>query len=445
MFYCLQKKKKMVLAEQREDTGQLMSERHEYELKLVQVIFRHGARTPLKPIPHKEQLLQVCYSSLQRSDSFPESQELFAPSAHNLSLVEWPPTLLDIPLHTQFDYKVTDLSGGPRPTSPIEKRYREHKLKGGTFPGQLTTVGMQQMFELGARLRRTYVEEFGFLSPSLNPAEVFVRSTNIVRNLESTRCLLAGLFQQQQQNGPVAILTCDLNTEILFPNYHGCLGLKHLSSNKMLHAYSQPEISEELQKLQQKMGLEEEKIKEVDFFLLLDNLLAEEAHGLAGSLVLKDMLQQIEQRAIDIIFYVLEPDEREVLQLSVGPFLYILQDNMLQTANGSSATTKSRKLFLYAVHDTTLIPLLTALGIFDNKWPPYAADLVLELYQHQYSKMWFVRLCYKGEEQVLKGCRTALCTLDEFLNRISAYALSPDEYSTLCTQGEQQHPPGNTN
>ncbi|XP_029434206.1 lysophosphatidic acid phosphatase type 6 isoform X4 [Rhinatrema bivittatum] len=414
MFYCLQKKKKMVLAEQREDTGQLMSERHEYELKLVQVIFRHGARTPLKPIPHKEQ-------------------------------VEWPPTLLDIPLHTQFDYKVTDLSGGPRPTSPIEKRYREHKLKGGTFPGQLTTVGMQQMFELGARLRRTYVEEFGFLSPSLNPAEVFVRSTNIVRNLESTRCLLAGLFQQQQQNGPVAILTCDLNTEILFPNYHGCLGLKHLSSNKMLHAYSQPEISEELQKLQQKMGLEEEKIKEVDFFLLLDNLLAEEAHGLAGSLVLKDMLQQIEQRAIDIIFYVLEPDEREVLQLSVGPFLYILQDNMLQTANGSSATTKSRKLFLYAVHDTTLIPLLTALGIFDNKWPPYAADLVLELYQHQYSKMWFVRLCYKGEEQVLKGCRTALCTLDEFLNRISAYALSPDEYSTLCTQGEQQHPPGNTN
>lgn len=56
-----------------------------------------------------------------------------------------------------------------------------------------------------------------------------------------------------------------------------------------------------------------------------------------------------------------------------------------------------RKLILYASHDITLIPLLVAMGTFDHKWPPYAADVTLELYQHRPSKEWFVRMTYHGE------------------------------------------------
>lgn len=58
-----------------------------------------------------------------------------------------------------------------------------------------------------------------------------------------------------------------------------------------------------------------------------------------------------------------------------------------------------RKLILYAVHDVTLFPLLVAMGVFNSKWPPYAADVTLELYQH--SKDWFIRLIYNGEVQIL--------------------------------------------
>lgn len=47
------------------------------------------------------------------------------------------------------------------------------------------------------------------------------------------------------------------------------------------------------------------------------------------------------------------------------------------------------------------MPLLMALGIFDHKWPPFAVDLTMELYQHRESKEWFVQLYYRGEVRAL--------------------------------------------
>lgn len=402
IVYCLHKQR-ATFAEMKSDIGAPGSAGQDYELKLVQVIFRHGARTPLKPIPHNEQ-------------------------------VEWSPRLLEAPQHTQFNYRVTDLVGGPKPHSPFEERYRSNKLKGGTFPGQLTTVGMQQMFSLGARLRRDYVEEQRFLSPAFEPAEVYVRSTNIVRNLESTRCLLAGLFQQQQE-GPVTIVTDEAEREILYPNYQGCKGLKHLTSGRISGASSQPGMTDELKKLQRDLHID--RSKHVDFFLLLDNLLAEQVHGFPFSVQYESHLLQSEQRAIDIVTYIMGPNKREALRLSVGPFLYALQGNMLETARRSTHGTAPRKLFLYSTHDVTLIPLLISLGIFDQKWPPYAADITVELYQHKRSKEWFTRLTYNGKEQVVRGCSSALCPLDQFLNALSEFALSPEDYKTRCfTTGE---------
>lgn len=58
---------------------------------------------------------------------------------------------------------------------------------------------------------------------------------------------------------------------------------------------------------------------------------------------------------------------------------------------------KNRKLFLYSAHDTTLIPCLMALGVFDMAWPPYAADITLELHQHRQTKEASVKVSYMGQ------------------------------------------------
>uniref|UniRef100_A0A8C5ZLD9 Lysophosphatidic acid phosphatase type 6 n=1 Tax=Marmota marmota marmota TaxID=9994 RepID=A0A8C5ZLD9_MARMA len=347
--------------------------------------------------------------------------------------VEWNPQLLEVPPQTQFDYTVTDLAGGPKPHSPYDSQYSRTTLKGGMLAGQLTKVGMQQMFALGERLRKNYVEDVPFLSPTFNPQEVFVRSTNMHRNLESTRCLLAGLFQRQKE-GPVVIHTVQADSEVLYPNYQSCQNLRTRVRGRKEAATSQPQISEDLKEVKEGMGLDSSI--EVDFFILLDNMAAEQAHSLSSCPTLQRFAQVVEQRAVDTALYVLQREDRESLQMAVGPFLHILESSLLTSVDPATPPSERRKLYLYATHDVTLIPLLMTLGIFDHKWPPFAVDLTVELYQHQQSKEWFVQLYYNGEEQVPRGCPDRLCPLDQFLNAMSAYTLSPEKYHALCSQAQ---------
>ncbi|TEA19784.1 hypothetical protein DBR06_SOUSAS22410012 [Sousa chinensis] len=422
------------LHERRGADDQNSVDRSLLELKMVQVVFRHGARSPLKALPREEQ-------------------------------VEWKPQLLEVPPQTRFDYTVTNLAGGPKPHSPFDSQYHETTLKGGMFAGQLTKVGMQQMFALGERLRKNYVEDIPFLSPTFNPLEVFIRSTNIYRNLESTRCLLAGLFQCQKEASMVYLLLWQAPPRLACccpcqPDLHTCsnasAALMRLwlltSPLKRLHklheaaparsreqgrrqaASLQPGISEDLKKVKEGMGIASSD--GVDFLILLDNMAAEQVHSLPSCPMLKRFAWMIEQRAVDTALYILQREDRESLQMAVGQFLHILESNLLKVVDPATPPGKTRKLYLYAAHDVTLMPLLMALGIFDHKWPPFAVDLTMELYQHRESKEWFVQLYYRGEEQVPKGCPDRLCPLDKFLNTMSIYTLSPEKYHTLCSEAQ---------
>lgn len=370
----------------------------DYELKLVQVLFRHGARTPLKSIP-------------------------------DVMEAQWVPNLLEPPAHTHINYVVTDLEGGPKPPAPVEDSYRKNTLTGGTFPGQLTTLGMQQLYELGKRLRRRYVEESHFLSPAFSLSEVYVRSTNIVRTIESARCLVAGLFQQKQ-NDVVPILTAEAESEILYPNYHGCELLRIVGSHRLKESYSLPDIAEDLKSIQSELGIAADH--RIDFILIRDDLVAREAHGLPCPPVLDTWKSKVKQRAVDTICLLYTPDKSMSLQLCVGPLLHVMLKNMDEKLSG----TADRKLFLYSAHDTTLIPCLMALGVFDMEWPPYAADITLELHQHRQTKEACVKVSYLGQDQLIPGCSGVYCPLEEFKQALSAYSLSPELYKSLCEKTE---------
>lgn len=138
---------------------------NEYQLKQINIVFRHGARTPLVLPPYWAQ-------------------------------TEYKPELLNHPEETFIPHELMCLHGEDQPgKSKIEASYASKgALPGGSAPGQLTAVGAKQMHTLGESLRRIYVEQLKFLNPTHSVEEVHVRTTNINRTLESARCVNAGNF-----------------------------------------------------------------------------------------------------------------------------------------------------------------------------------------------------------------------------------------------------------
>nr|AHW56675.1 lysophosphatidic acid phosphatase 6 isoform D [Homo sapiens] len=64
LAYCLHQRR-VALAELQEADGQCPVDRSLLKLKMVQVVFRHGARSPLKPLPLEEQGGHVCWAADQ--------------------------------------------------------------------------------------------------------------------------------------------------------------------------------------------------------------------------------------------------------------------------------------------------------------------------------------------------------------------------------------------
>lgn len=66
--------------------------------------------------------------------------------------------------------------------------------------------------------------------------------------------------------------------------------------------------------------------------------------------------------------------------LAIGGFLKDMLEVFADTVAGKAVPgATAPKLAVFSGHDSTLFPVLTALGAFDGKWPPYASRIQLEL------------------------------------------------------------------
>lgn len=111
-------------------------------LQTVQVFFRHGARTPLRPVVYLQE-------------------------------AEWSKEKLLInPPHPFFPYKIVGVDGKTLTRPPDGDALQRTAFKGGALAGHLTKTGKEQVYELGRRLRREYVEKRKLLSPVYDESQV---------------------------------------------------------------------------------------------------------------------------------------------------------------------------------------------------------------------------------------------------------------------------------
>lgn len=84
-----------------------------------------------------------------------------------------------------------------------------------------------------------------------------------------------------------------------------------------------------------------------------------------------------------------------VLRLSMGVLLHTLVTNMEEAvaatsssgssnkavSSSSSSSAQAPRMYLYSGHDSTIMPILSALGVDLSTWPPYTSNLVFELWE----------------------------------------------------------------
>src|SRR5690606_29971671 len=99
--------------------------------------------------------------------------------------------------------------------------------------GELTTLGAQQMIQLGTILREEYIFKRKFISEQFDEKEVYIRSTDMQRTIHSAMYLLCSLFPNLNSTKVPVIHTVERPVEIMYPPPHNeCERLKYLMSTR---------------------------------------------------------------------------------------------------------------------------------------------------------------------------------------------------------------------
>ena len=61
------------------------------------------------------------------------------------------------------------------------------------------------------------------------------------------------------------------------------------------------------------------------------------------------------------------------------------------------------RLYLYSAHDSSLMALLLAFKLDSRKWPPFASNLVIELYECNVTKKYYVIVRYNGQVSICRN------------------------------------------
>lgn len=194
------------------------------DLQLVQVLMRHGERTPVSA-RFKNAGLQAFwpYCSAMRT--------------MRSVVLETGPGKAPNGTFTTLEWKRRLETFNGKDDQPVIATGPSGQLDDVCDMGMLTDTGRITTFELGKRLRRLYVDQLKFLPETISSADfLYLRSTPVPRALESLQQSLAGLYPNTTRlanvNGPFqppTILTRAPNDETLYPNDGNCRRFAALS------------------------------------------------------------------------------------------------------------------------------------------------------------------------------------------------------------------------
>lgn len=372
------------------------------QLQLVQIFLRHGERTPVSARFQKAGLAAYwpyC-SAVTQLKSAVLDPSLSSPSSPQFTTLEWKRRL-----ETFGPGDEPILASGPK-----------GELDGICEFGMLTDKGRETTYNLGVGLRKLYVEQLGFLPPTIaNADSLYLRATPIPRALESLQQTFLGLYPTHTRGPnfpPPSIITRSAPDETLFPNDSNCrrfAALCRAFAQRTADRWNKTEEIEYLNKLYGKWMPEASPRVAIDgrprLSGIMDTINSTLAHGPETRLPKpfydkkgRDIIEKIEVEE----WYAGYMESREFRTLGIGGLIGDVVSRMVGSAERSTADGEYEiarnlggkemrkghgatpiKFALSGCHDTTLAGVLASLGALDDyKWPPYTSHIAVEMFRH---------------------------------------------------------------
>lgn len=382
-----------------------------YRLSSIVIVVRHGDRSPIYTLPNHRLFENLSCKFTDDKSTQSKTFLKFISSVESRQIKQ---------IHPDFRWQ----NSFPKSTK--------------CAAGQLTSRGFQQMINLGKTLRRTYSDGKRFLQASSNlSSKMYVRVTEYTRTFQSAVGFLYGFLSSDDFRR----VKIEFDRDIYFCSQ----SVGNFSCNCPAAAKLQKIIDQEYRQMDAKDRSMDQQIKEklATVFgtstghipwlgAVLEVVMTHVCHGLSPpcrensqkksecmpwSLVNKlwHSLDASGQRSQN------STTPEKYARLVSYPLLHEIVQRFLAVARYNADDEKSR-IHLYSGHDKTISALLKALKVHDGHWPPYASNLIFELYDGN-RKQFYVRILYNGRDvtKQVRFCKDignatgGLCPFDNFM------------------------------
>ena len=265
--------------------------------------------------------------------------------------------------------------------------------------GALTIAGSKQCFDLGATIRERLERVAPHLLPNAS-SHLAVRATNIRRTQVSVQNVLFGLLGREQPGATrdgagagadadaftVPVTVRELPLETMLPNPKKCPALQRRWDEMRAYTTESEKGTEDEELLAWTAGALGYGEGEFSLDQAREVLVCATAYGdplpdaFTDEVVLK--LMRLNAKRWYVRF-----GDATVARLGMGLLVHEIEMHLAAAAapqaavEGGKAPPPPPRCVLYSGHDSTIVPLLAALGLtfLEHEWPQYAASLSIEL------------------------------------------------------------------
>lgn len=275
---------------------------------------------------------------------------------------------------------------------------------------QLTSKGHEQKKALGRFLRKRYINEYQLLPKLFDPTTIYVQSSDTERTIDSANSFLLGLYPlkmraSESKNIPINTVPKDKDSLLIVKPSRTLFSLIKVYLAKQRYKDSLIKLHEkEIRRWSHVSGMNRSTF--TDFNDLADNIRVRMENGLRlPNGLTKADADKIITLHNEAILHHYSMDE--ISRPTGSNFLNAVLNYLHRAINRE----KTHKYILFLGHDSSIMSVMTTLGVPLKQVTPYAARLNFTLFKN--GEKHYIRTYYNDKLLALPACDSTKCSLSQ--------------------------------